>query len=191
MWNSLLISTAVQLRKGVQCQFEAGPENRILFYKTLCKTFTHLLTIEIRKHSSESASANCKAWPIHSNTHTRTHTAVHAHNRTRLLSLPFQNPPSNINRDCSEGCATAKIYVCVRLKHKSPGTQVSSRLCLTVHACTYLLSEFRYVAMASLRAQSSSRAWWDKTRRRGVQKKRGYRKKRGCNKMTLTSTVSS
>lgn len=77
---------------------------------------------------------------------TDTHTTVHAHSRTRLLSLPFHNPPSNINRDCSEGCATAKIYVCDIRYHKSPGTYVSSRLCHRVNVClccTYLLSAFR------------------------------------------------
>lgn len=50
-------------------------------------------------------------------------------------------------------------FMSVTSSHKSP----SSHVC-----CTYLLSEFRYVEMASLRAHSSSRAWcrmevgWDR-----------------------------
>lgn len=107
----------------------------------------------------------------HPNTHTEAHITVHAHNRTRLLSLPFQNPPTNINRDCSEGCVTAKIYVRDIHSHKSLGTYVGLPVSATVGICicrTYLLSAFRYVAIASLRAHSSSRACMGVYRKRAT-----------------------
>lgn len=54
--------------------------------------------------------------------------------------------------DCKDLCLTSRI-----INHTARGP-----ICATVWTCvcdTYLLSVFRYVAMASLRAQSSSRAW--------------------------------
>lgn len=60
---------------------------------------------------------------IDMNTHTHmlshTHSACTQQNQITFTSFP--EPPSNINRDCSEGCATVKIYVRVTRCHKSLG----------------------------------------------------------------------
>lgn len=100
------------------------------------------LKTNFSKRGSEEAEAGALT-SAHEHTHVCTHThggptAVRAHSRTRLLSLPFQNPPSNTNRDRTEGCATAKIYVCDIRYHKSPGTYRRSRLCqcaCAAHTC--------------------------------------------------------